>query len=96
MQVELSQQDVSDIKEALDAWERAESHSAFTGELLGLMLTPKDERKADDEFARESKERLRDAARKTEARRDKATMLRAKLIQASARASEHEEVTSCP
>lgn len=87
MQVELNKIEVELIDKALEVWEK-EAHSApmFTS-LVSAMLCPKEER--DGEKLRREKD-FRDADVEARNRRTKSILLRAKLIQALARESEHE------
>lgn len=89
MTIELNQSEVEMLKEALDAWEKAQSSDALISTMLTAMLCPKDAR---DEMVEASKKEMVDAGREGQRRKDRATLLRARLLQASARASEHEEV----
>lgn len=89
MQVELSQADVELLKQALDSWEKEAASEGMLGSLMMAVMCPKEMR----EQARQDSERdLAEAKQKAARRRDQATLLRAKFIQTSARASEHEEV----
>jgi hypothetical protein len=89
MIIELTPSDVRLIEAALDAYEKQPSADGFSTSMLGMMLTPKDER---DGWKSDMQNTMRRAEADVKARRNAGILLRAKLIQASAVASEHEEV----
>jgi patatin-like phospholipase/acyl hydrolase len=87
MQIELSQSEMTILEQALDCWEKDASTGAMMGGLFSLMLSPKDERdNAKNAFKSEQEKALSEGQR----RKRVSTLLRAKIYQAAALASEHE------
>ncbi len=86
MRVNLSNTEIELIEKALDTYEREASSEALMGSMLGMMLTPKDQR---DEEKLRFKAEMEKAEEEMRHRRRVSTLLRAKLYQASALESEH-------
>lgn len=86
MNVDLSKAEVELLEQALVAWESEAMSSGMTGALLSAMLpgSSKEDRRA--EMERE----LNAAKADGQKRRVKGVMLRAKLMQALSRESEHD------
>ena len=86
MQVNLTKPELEMIEAALDAYEHAVTGDAMMGSLLGVMLSPKEDR--ENEKSRISTE-MEKARNESHNRRVKTTLLRAKLYAAMALESEH-------
>lgn len=89
MNINLNKAELQLIDKALDAYEKEATSNSLMSSLLGAMLTPKDSLSL-DKFL-EQERQLQDKATQENRRRKHATiMLKAKLYQAEAVASEHE------
>ena len=93
MNIELSNHEIEMIDKSLTAWDREVQTDAMMGGLFGVMLSGKDEKQdAKDKFTAENKAATEESAK----RKRSCVMLRAKLYQAQAKASEHETVDERP
>lgn len=87
MTIELSGAELELIESALDVWERECQQSAM---LAGVMETVMVPREARQETNKKVHKDLDDAEAEAKIRKRKSVFLRAKLMQASARESEHD------
>lgn len=86
--VELNRVEVDVLKQALDAWEReCGLRAAYTGMVVAAFC-PKEHMA--EEMAKE-KLALKDSELEGRQRKDRAILIRAKLVHAEAKLSEHEE-----
>ena len=85
MTIELSQKELTLLDEAIQVWESAPGRDTMGLSLLSCMLI-----KDKDEAKRENDKLFADSESKMKTRKSQALLLRAKLMQASALASEHE------
>lgn len=90
MTIELSSADLELIDSALDIWEKQPSEEACRSSMMGIMLSGL-KKNVDPTEAERQTEALFEKANKTaKERKHRGILLRAKLIQAMNRASEHE------
>jgi hypothetical protein len=87
MKVDLNQNEIRIINEALDAWEKECAQEAMSSLLLGAIFRPEGQSK--EEERKEASAQAEFARKQTSARRNQSIMLRAKLITADALESEH-------
>lgn len=80
MQIELSQDEMETLQQALESWERDASMGALMGSLVGAMLTRPGEDRDKERIRNE--EMMRKAEEEGKRRKLKSLMLRAKLAQA--------------
>lgn len=92
MNVNLNKSEIDVIEKALEQWENEPNSSGFSSLLMDVMFTSKEDRNKMGEDAMIEKVNKRHEAAANEVRRRKTVviLLRAKLIQAAANASEHE------
>lgn len=83
--IELTEQDISLIEEALQCWENDPSRSGLTGEMFSIMLAPRSER---TELKGEMTKRMDESNRQVLQRQRRATMLKAKIYEVTARPGE--------
>jgi hypothetical protein len=88
MEVNLSKMEVEMLDEALDTWEEEASRSALMSMMMTAVFSAPEERDGAKNKCLENMDRAR---REQQQRRLKAALLRAKLLQALARESEHAE-----
>jgi hypothetical protein len=86
MILEISKTDAELLDAALTCYEKEAVYSAMTGSMLGLMLSSEDSR---DEMKAAMTKSMHEAELEGKQRRRRCTLLRARLIRAEARASEH-------
>jgi hypothetical protein len=88
MTIELNKTEVELIDAALDVWEKQPQSEGMITSMLGIMTRSRDE---STEETKSAIKRERDTAQKeTQDRRFKAILLRAKLVQALNKESEHD------
>jgi hypothetical protein len=87
MIIDLSKTELELISESIELWEKEPHSNGFSSMLMECMLTPKEDR---DGFKEKIKEGTDKATAESNRRKRVAILLRAKLIQAEAKASEHE------
>ena len=76
MKIELSQDELETINAALECWEKDASTGALFGEMLTMMITPKEHR---EEAKLTSSQNMAKARQEGAARKLKSLMIRAKL-----------------
>lgn len=86
MQVNLCQEEINILEQALDTWEKDASTSGLFGMMVGALFCSKEER--DNEKERQAIELAKGQAEGLRRKRV-STLLRAKLYQADAHMSEH-------
>lgn len=85
--MELTDQELEILVECVEAWEQKPMSEGVTGTLLGAMFCRGTEER--ERFMREDEQRLKQAQGDQKLRRERATLLKAKLIQLrQARAAE--------
>jgi hypothetical protein len=87
MIIDLSKTELELISESIDLWEKEPHSAGLSSMLMGAMFCPKEER---DSLKDTVKKDMDKATLEANRRKRVAILLRAKLIQAEAKASEHE------
>ena len=89
MKVELTNQEINTIIEALEAWETASSSAGFSAELMGTMLVGRIKDPVEEaKFKAEREKRFEEGKIEDRKRKNISIMLKAKFIQAQNRDSE--------
>jgi hypothetical protein len=89
MTIELNKTEVELIDAALDVWEKQPHSEGMMSSMLGLM-TRRAEGESKEQARETMKQELETATKETQQRRFKAILLRAKLVQALNKESEHD------
>ncbi len=85
IKLELTEQEIDIINEALGLWETDPQSGGMTTELIGMMLCPPDHR---EEFKTDRAQRMRQGAEESQKSKRQSVVLRAKIVQAENRMSE--------
>jgi hypothetical protein len=88
MTIELSKNEIELLDEALDVWEKKPHSEGMISSMLGMMTRRGEETK--EQTASIMRKEIDEAIKETQQRRFKAILLRAKLIQALNKESEHD------
>lgn len=86
MTIDLNNHELEMLEKALDCYEKDAGSGALFGGMLGMMLSPKEERAGEKKRFEQEMDKAQIEAHN---RRVQTTLLRAKLYQAMARESEH-------
>ena len=89
MQIELTKQEINILGKALEAWEKEAGQTALNVSMMSMFLCPKEQREENKALCDIE---LDKAKIEGEKRKIQSLLLRAKLLQALNRSSEHEEI----